>query len=232
MDKAPWLDADTLLSPEEALRLARELARRWLVLVAAISLLVGGIIGYWGFREMPGPAPALAQPTGWMQPCAPASGGTATLPTAIPTQVQVYVSGAVLAPQVVTLPPGSLVSDALAAAGGPAPDADLAALNLAAPLANHQQVAVPARATAAPAATSNTATPELQVTASVTLINLNTATAAELEQLPRIGPAMAQRILEYREAHGPFQTLEELLNISGIGPTTLEQLRPYVTLGP
>ncbi len=227
MKSAPWLDADEQLSPEAIRRAARIAAHRWLLLVAIASLTVGGIIGRWGFQNLPEPTPVLALPSGWGQACTPVA---ATAPTAIPTPLRVYVSGAVAAPQVLTLTAGSLVADALTAAGGPAPDANLNDINLAAPLVNHQQINVPSRATPAPIAT-----PKPQTTASETsgtLININTATTAELELLPRIGPAMAQRILDYREVHGPFQTVEDLLNIAGIGPATLEQLRPHVTLVP
>lgn len=158
----------------------------------------------------------------------PAPGGVQILPpvpTATPAPVRVYVSGAVNAPGVYTLPPGSIAQDALLAAGGPLGEADLWLVNLAAPVSNGQQVHVPrVGEKVAQKSPSSGPTPSLSPP-----LNLNTATAAELEQLPGIGPSLAARIVQYRQEHGPFRTVDALLLVSGIGPATLERIRGLVT---
>ncbi len=157
---------------------------------------------------------------------------SATLaPTAIPTPapLRVYVSGAVRSPGVYRLPPDSLVQDALLAAGGETETADLVAINLAHPLADGEHVHVPSRGeTPAPASSEavvdgRNRTPTAALT---TPIDLNTATAAELEALPGVGPKTAAAIIAGR----PYSTVEDLLRVKGIGPATLEKLRPYVTV--
>lgn len=142
--------------------------------------------------------------------------------TAAPTPLLVHVSGAVRAPGLVALPAGSRVADALAAAGGPTAEADQSGINLAARLADGQQVVVPERGAAAPAATASAAG------AASGPISLSAATAEQLETLPRIGPALAARIIAYREAHGPFASVDRLGEVGGIGPKTLAGLRDLV----
>ncbi len=148
-------------------------------------------------------------------------------PPPTPPPVVVHVACAVTQPGVYALPPGARVADALQAAGGPQPQANIHALNLAAPLKDGQQICVPwqhdhavgplpqASATLAPAAK----------------VNINTADIAQLEALPGIGPTLAQRIVAYREAHGPFASIDDLVHVPGIGPATLERLRPWITTG-
>ncbi|HIE37821.1 MAG TPA: ComEA family DNA-binding protein, partial [Anaerolineales bacterium] len=141
--------------------------------------------------------------------------------------LRVYVSGAVANPAVYRLPPGSLVEEAVRAAGGPTPDADLDRINLARELVDQQQVYVPRMGEESPQ-------PALSggVTASdEPLIDINTAAPAELESLPHIGPATAQRIVEYRQDHGPFETIEEIMEVPGIGPVTFEEIRNRITTG-
>lgn len=158
-----------------------------------------------------------------------ASGSTAERPavavvpaTTAPTPLLVHVSGAVRSPGLVSLPAGSRVIDAVTAAGGPAGSADPGAINLAARVVDGQQVVVPKRGAAAAsggAATSGAAAP----------VSLSTATADQLETLPRIGPALAARIIAYRDAHGGFSSVEDLGQVGGIGPKTLAGLRDLVT---
>ncbi|GAB4400832.1 MAG: hypothetical protein Kow00123_09360 [Anaerolineales bacterium] len=164
----------------------------------------------------------------------PAPGGVQILPpepspthapSPTPAPVRVYVSGAVVAPGVYTLPPGSIAQDALLAAGGPAQDADLSLVNLAARVSDGQQVHIPRAGEKVSQKSQATAIPTLAGP-----LNLNTATAAELEQLPGIGPALAARIVQYRQEHGPFRTVDALLLVSGIGPSTLERIRNLVTV--
>jgi competence protein ComEA len=140
-------------------------------------------------------------------------------PTARP--LRVYVSGAVQNPDVYDLWPDSIVKDALAAAGGPTNEADLDRINLAAPLADGQQIYVPHMGEEA----FPVQPPSVQ-----DKVHLNTADLVTLETLPGIGPSLAQRILDYRQAHGPFEGIEELTEVSGIGPATLEKIRDLVTI--
>lgn len=159
-----------------------------------------------------------------------------------PEELVVHVSGAVADPGVVRLSPGARVDDALSAAGGPRDDADLESVNLARPLADGEQIHVavpgedpPAGAAPAPGAAPPPASGGAPETSSSTggdgaLINLNTADVAQLEELPGVGPAIAQRILEHREKNGPFTSVDGLLEVSGIGAATLEKIRDQATV--
>ncbi len=122
-------------------------------------------------------------------------------------------------PGLVELPGGARVADAISAAGGSMPGADLAALNLAATLVDGEQVLLPGPAG------SEVAAPE---SGEGGPISLNRATVEELDQLPGIGPVIAQRIVEYREASGPFQTVDDLLLVPGIGEAKLASIRDLV----
>jgi competence protein ComEA len=121
---------------------------------------------------------------------------------------------------------GSRVADALEKAGGASADAQLDDLNLAGKLADGQKVMVPRKAQpeAQPAAGQVTAQP------ASTLVNLKTATPEQLDALPGVGPTMAAKIIEYRQKNGPFTTVDELDDVSGIGPSKLEALRDLVTI--
>jgi competence protein ComEA len=134
----------------------------------------------------------------------------------------VHVVGAVRRPGLYRLKEGARVADAVARAGGARPRADLALVNLAAPVADGQQVIVPGRAIpgqAAPTAGGNASGP----------VSLSSATIEQLDELPGVGPVTAQKIVDYRERHGGFGSIEELDAIPGIGPARLEQLRELVT---
>ncbi|MBN2086617.1 MAG: ComEA family DNA-binding protein [Anaerolineales bacterium] len=139
-----------------------------------------------------------------------------------PPGVRVSVRGAVVAPGIYTLPPGSILQDALQAAGGALPRADTSRLNLAAPLSDGQDVRVPL-ITPTPLPGTPQPTPP-----GGGKINLNTATLAELESLPGIGPVLAQRIIDYRETNGPFQSVDDLLNVEGVGQSLLNKIRDLV----
>ena len=140
------------------------------------------------------------------------------------TRLVVYVVGAVRRPGLYRLPQGSRVADAVARAGGVTRKADPAALNLAAPIADGEQVLVPARLPVAVAASQGAAVPG----APSGPIQLSSATAEQLDSLPGIGPATAQKILDYRAEHGAFRSVEELDEVPGIGPARVEQLRGLV----
>uniref|UniRef100_UPI0016042D48 ComEA family DNA-binding protein n=1 Tax=Nocardioides pelophilus TaxID=2172019 RepID=UPI0016042D48 len=132
-------------------------------------------------------------------------------------------------PGIVVLDAGARVVDALAAAGGERTGVDLSSLNLARVLVDGEQIVVGApRGTvpAVPAVPGGTAPPG----APVALVNLNTASQAELETLPDVGPVTALAILAWREAHGGFTSVDELLEVDGIGEATLSNLAPYVTV--
>lgn len=149
-------------------------------------------------------------------------------PTVTPGPISVYVSGAVAQPEVYTLPPDAIVRDLIEAAGGTAPDADLDHLNLAHPLADGEHVHVPVvgeEPTPAPLTEGQTGEDEPTLTGP---LNINTATAAEFELLPGIGPVIAERIAEYREAYGPFTSVEQLQNVAGIGPSKYDAIRELV----
>ena len=130
-------------------------------------------------------------------------------------QVTVHVSGAVMAPGLVTVARDARVADAVAAAGGAAPGADLGALNLAAGVGDGSRVVVPVSGTGSPAAGDG-------------LVRLNSADVSELAGLPGVGPVLAERIISHRDDHGPFAAVEDLLEVSGIGEAKLAALRDAV----
>jgi competence protein ComEA len=132
--------------------------------------------------------------------------------------VTVSVVGLVTAPGLVTLPAGSRVADALAAVGGLLPDADPASLNAAALLSDGQQIAIGVPAAVPPSGGATAATGRGGP------LNLNTATVADLDALPGIGPVLAQRIVDHRTAHGPFTSVDQLDEVSGVGPAIFADL--------
>jgi competence protein ComEA len=166
--------------------------------------------------------------------------------------VTVHVVGQVAKPGVVRLPAGARVTDAIAKAGGAREGADLSVINLARPVADGEQVRVPkpgevlpgagsAGGTAAGGAGGATGSGGVGgggsgagapggTGAAGGLVNLNTATAAQLEELPGVGPVLAQRILDWRTEHGRFTTVDELGEVSGIGEKIFAQLQPKVTV--
>lgn len=143
------------------------------------------------------------------------------LPAPTPLPLRVHVSGAVRQPGVYQLPNGSIVEEAIQAAGGALASADLGAINMAAPLHDGQQISLSLLGEA-PAV--NPSSPGHR------LIAINSATPAELEQLPGIGPVLAQKIVAHRESQGPFTRAEDLLQVSGIGPSTLEAIRDLIVV--
>ncbi len=154
---------------------------------------------------------------------------TTTPPTTAAPEVVVHAAGALRSPGVYRLVAGARVAEVVEAAGGPLDDSDLDRLNLAAAVADGQQVYVPRRGEAAtpmpgPAPASPTAT------ATPARVDLNTATAEQLDTLPGVGPATAQAILAERERRGRFATVEELLEVRGIGDAKLDALRDLVTV--
>lgn len=198
-----------------------------LVLVALAAALVAAALAWHGRpRPEPVPPPAVVTTAGPAVSAVP-SGPAATLVVA--------VTGQVRRPGVVTVPSGARVIDAVKAAGGPLPGADLAMLNLARKVSDGELVVVglPAGDPAAPgnpAAPEGPAAPGGAGTAggAGTPIDLNAATLADLDTLPGVGPVLAQRILDWRTEHGPFSTVDQLGDVPGIGESRLAQLRELV----
>ena len=148
---------------------------------------------------------------------APTNGSTAgghDATAAEAADLTVHVVGAVLAPGVVVIPAGSRAVDALHAAGGAAPDADLATVNLARPMVDGEQLVVPVLGQSAASGEQSGDQP----------IDVNRAEADVLEELPRIGPVLAERIVAWRTANGPFSSVDELGDVPGIGPALLAAL--------
>jgi len=157
-------------------------------------------------------------------------------PATSPPTLKVHVKGAVQRPSVYTLPFGSRIIDAVQKAQ-PRPDADLNALNLADFLEDGQEVIVPSKNRFANASVLALPTPATSLSSSQgkrsakmqpKIVHLNSATEADLVQLPGIGPALAKRIIEHRRQIGGFKSVEQLLEVRGIGEKKLEQIRPYV----
>ncbi len=207
--------------------------RRSLPAIAGTSvfwIIVLGAIVLFGLRR---PAPQPIQIVPPPPTTAPAAAAAPAPAAPTPGPLRVYVSGAVASPGVYRLPPDSLVDDAVKAAGGADPSADLVAINLAQTLADGDQIYVPvAGETPAPAPGASRsqgikpATSAPSATSSPAIVDLNTATAAELEALPEIGPKTAAAIVAGR----PYGSVDDLLRVKGIGEATLAKLRPYITV--
>jgi competence protein ComEA len=193
-----------------------------LAAAAAVVVLVVVAVVLLGGRSAPAPLVLpRAGPAGSSAP----DPGPAT--TAAGTEVAVHAAGAVARPGLYVLPAGSRVADVVAAAGGPLAEADLDQVNLATKVADGDRVHVPRRgevvATGAPpppAGASPTSRPAT--------VDLNAATAEQLEDLPGIGPALAKAIVDHRTRHGRFRTVDGLLEVRGIGPAKLDGLRDLV----
>ncbi|MGH2556641.1 MAG: helix-hairpin-helix domain-containing protein, partial [Actinomycetota bacterium] len=158
-------------------------------------------------------------------------GMAAPTPSPTPTTIIVHVAGWVRRPGVYELHQGDRVIDAIRMAGGGKQGADLTTVNLAALLTDGQQIMVFKKGAAVgPGAGQTGGVPGVGSGGAAPLVNLNTATLEQLESLPGIGPALAQRILDHRQEHGPFRSVDDLLNVSGIGEKRLEDLRSKVTV--
>ena len=174
------------------------------------------------------PAPGLVSASPTVEPVGDAPGAGRPAGTRLSGTVTVDVAGKVRHPGIAVLDPGARVVDALEAAGGARPGVDLTGLNLARVLVDGEQVVVggPAPSGAAAAASPPAGAPG----GPVTLVNLNTATESELDTLPEVGPVTAASILQWRDQHGGFTSVDELLEVDGIGEVTLGKLAPYVTV--
>ena len=168
-----------------------------------------------------------------------APAGEAIVLQPAPTQapIAVHIIGAVPRPGLYQFIEGARVQDAIDAAGGLLASADVASINLAALLEDGQQLNIPYKAGEEPAESFSTqdelVLPTEESTSEVEnteLININTATLEELDSLPGIGPSIAQRIIDYRDENGPFNTIEDIQNVSGIGPATFDDIKDLITV--
>ncbi len=201
-----------------------------LIVVVALTLLG---VGLWYSRSLPrpvrvsGPSPAASSPSVPGASLFAGSGGPVVgSPSPSGVALVVDVSGWVRHPGVFEFPAGSRVIDAVKEAGGAKSNADLSALNLAALLIDGSQIIVPKQGgiVGAPIAGASAGA------AGGVLVNINTATETELETLTGVGPVLGAAIVQYRTDHGPFTSVDQLQDVSGIGPATLEALRPQVTV--
>ncbi|MEZ5177072.1 MAG: helix-hairpin-helix domain-containing protein [Acidimicrobiales bacterium] len=222
------------------------------LLVVAMAVVVAAAVGWWLLRPPAAPVEAslpLASSAGGgaASSTTAAEGSSSTGASAASTttpadDLVVQAAGAVARDGVYRLPAGSRVDDLVRAAGGLAPDADRDRVNLAAPLADGERVWVPRagqvdvpEVVAGSGAGPGTSVAEGGATAGPgagppAVVDLNTATAAELDTLPGVGPATAAAILAYRDEHGRFASVDELLEVRGIGEAKLDQLRSVVTV--
>jgi competence protein ComEA len=162
------------------------------------------------------------------------------LPAPTPAPMMVHVSGAVVQPGVYALPRDSRVVDAVQAAGGFSAQADEGAVNMAARLKDGDKLVIPAIGALPPAAGAPEQPPSgesspgrsssIPESTSGGLVNINTASLEELQTLPGIGATRAQDIIDYRQAHGGFTTIEDLQNVTGIGTATFERLKDLITV--
>lgn len=188
-------------------------------LIAVVAVTLAGA-GLWYVRSLPKPVEVSAPRE---RPPAPAPGATPS-PSVV---ILVDVAGWVRRPGVYEFADGARVIDAIEAAGGARPGALLESLNLAAPLVDGTQILVPKEG-ASPAVPSAGAGEGPSLAGG--LVNVNTATAPELETLPGIGEVIAQAIVDHRTENGPFTSVDQLLDVSGIGDATLEDIRELVTV--
>lgn len=220
---------------------------------AGIAVCVLGGVGLWLFLPSPSPVDPLIPRS--VPPSAPVAA-----PSGAPVTVRVHVTGAVRQPGVYELSSTDRVVDAVRAAGGATDVADLEAINLAQTLLDTEQILVPRRKASTPArkpaprlrpspvtrppATSATvATSPLPLPSSTSLpsaaetavparekVNINTASLAQLDTLPGVGPTTARAIVEYRRTKGPFRRIEDLMNVPGIGPTRFARVKTLITV--
>jgi len=202
-----------------------------ILVLAALALTTAAVVVLRsGVDADPIPVAALGPGRPLVSPAA-SPGARLVAGAASPTAggyVVVDVAGQVRRPGVIQLPVGSRVIDALRKAGGARPKVDLSTLNLARPLTDGEQILVgrPAASTGGVAGAASAASPATPGA----LVNLNSATLEQLETLPGVGPVTAQKILDWRGAHGRFSSVDELMEVSGIGEKTLARLAPYLTL--
>lgn len=193
----------------------------WPRIAGAAGVVVGVVGAVWFLTREP-PAPPLVLPRAApeastaVSSSGPSIGGT-------PATITVHAAGAVARPGIYALPAAARVADLVAAAGGAAPEADLDQVNLAAKVADAERVYLPRKGEPPPPAEGAAAGGQ-----PAGPLDLNTATPDQLDALPGVGPATAQAILQFRSRNGRFRSVDDLLDVRGIGPAKLEVLRPLV----
>jgi competence protein ComEA len=210
---------------DQMLRPART-PMRWKTPAIAVALLV--LAGAWWFTRSDAPPPELTLPM------ASTSALETTTSAAESGGAFVHVAGAVVAPGVIEIPDGGRVGDAVAAAGGVRPDADVDRLNLAAPLTDGARVFVPVIGQPVPnvdGGPDGTARDSSGGGGDDGPVDLNSASVSELEQLAGVGPATAAAIVAFRDEHGRFGSVDDLEQVRGIGPAKLEAIRPNAVAG-
>jgi len=220
----------------DRLRALRNDARVGAALLVCVAIAAG--VAWFRAGIAPSAPPSGAAPREGGEHSSPTTQPAPTTTTIAAAPIVVDVVGAVRAPGVVSLPADARVVDAIRAAGGPAAGADLVRLNLAAKVADGTRVAVPMLGQPPPAVdpgavTGGAASGDATVGASGAAsgpINVNTATADELEALPGIGPTLAAAIVDERDRNGPFRSVDELTRVPGIGEGRLAQLHYLVTV--
>lgn len=203
----------------------RSLERGDLVALLLVGFLVVGAGAFWYVRSLP--SPVSVQLTGGAE-ASGRGGGAVSSPSPSPALVVVHVTGWVRRPGVYELLEGDRIIDAIRRAGGARHGADLSSLNMAALLVDAQQIVLLKKGRGPLSGASSAilyGAPEGEGP-----IDINTATVDQLETLPGIGPTLAQRIIDHREEHGPFRSVDELLDVSGIGDQRLADIRSKVTV--
>lgn len=217
-----------------------------------VAALAAAAAGWWLLRPAPAPVEELLPVASTEAPAETASGETSTSDagdgaddpeTTVPETVVAHAAGAVTAPGVYELDGGARIDDLVAAAGGLAPDADGSRVNLAAPLVDGAWIYVPRVGEEAPPDPSSPVAPpgaggdaggeepgDAGGSSGGDLINLNTADEAELDELPGVGPTIAAAIVSHREEVGGFTSVDDLLDVRGIGEAKLEDIRPLATV--
>ncbi len=192
----------------------------------ALGVTAAALGGWWALRTPPAPAPEAVLPT-VAEVFIPEIPTTPTTPQGLPYGLVVHVAGAVLQPGVHELTEGSRVLDAITAAGGLTPTADQARLNLAQPIADGSRIWIPEIGELVEPSVVGVTPPAGGNTAP---INLNTVDGKTLEELPGIGPSLAFAIIQFRDEHGGFSSVDQLDQVSGIGPALVERLRSLVRI--
>lgn len=156
------------------------------------------------------------------------------LPAPTPLPIVVYVTGGVQKPGLCSLPSGSRLQDAIQAAGGLLPGVDAQSINLAALVKDGERILIPYRVEETPTSKTQNLEPQASSTQPTPSledkININTATLTDLDRLPGIGPALAGRIIAYRDENGPFNSIEDIQKVSGIGPVVFERIKDLITV--
>jgi competence protein ComEA len=238
-DRSPSVDPPFRPGPRRPADVLIARLRPWLhwvgggrIVTAAVTVLAVGAGGWWLLRTPPPPTeaglPYAATSTTASSATTAVAAETASTEVTSSAAVVVHVAGAVSEPGVYELPSGSRVHAAIDAAGGPLPKAEPSALNLAAPLVDGERIYVPRVGEDVPVAAVDVVTSGADDAQPSGPIDVNHATVEQLDELPGIGPATADAIVDHRQQNGPFAAVDDLEAVRGIGPAKLEAIRDLV----